>query len=246
MQPLAHTYCDDLLVIAHTLPHFLEYAKAIAQYLADMRMSHNGGKCVYVTSTRINSIMVHLDPNNASIPWACLMGKSNVPYLGLALDRKVMPFMKEKHVVRGEALLGWCKNTLAPASVPHEVMAAVVGGIVRYAAPYLLATAEEVVRLNGAIKTAALQCERLPKDLSTVVVRYGKGLKLTDIRVVCRDSMVVIVAELTHHRSAVIKGAPRGLRDDMHKQYGVCGQFMDPSQAFASHVGECNGQNGDG
>ena len=43
--------------------------------------------------------------------------------------------MKEKHVLRCEALLGWYKNRLGPASVPHEVMAAVVGGIVRYAAP---------------------------------------------------------------------------------------------------------------
>ena len=67
--------------------------------------------------------------------------------------------MKKKHVLRCEALLGWCKNTLGPASVPHEVMAAVVGGIVRYAAPYLSDTAEAVIKLNTAIKSAALQFE---------------------------------------------------------------------------------------
>ena len=76
--------------------------------------------------------------------------------------------MKEKHVLRCEALLFWCKNTLGPASVPHEVMAAVVGGIVWYAAPYLSDTAEAVVKLNAAIKAAALQFEKLPKDLSNV------------------------------------------------------------------------------
>ena len=65
-----------------------------------------------------------------------------------------MASMKEKHVLRCEALLGWCKKTLGPASIPHEVMVAVVGGIVRYAVPYLLDIAEEVVRLNVAIKTA--------------------------------------------------------------------------------------------
>ena len=74
--------------------------------------------------------------------------------------------MKEKHVLRCEALLGWCKNTLGPASVPHEVMAAVVGGIVRYATPYLSDAAEAVIKLNAAIKAAALQFEKLPKDLS--------------------------------------------------------------------------------
>ena len=56
----------------------------------------------------------------------------------------------------GRRIQRWCKNTLGPASLPHEEMAAVVGGIVRYAAPYLSYSAEEVVRLNAAIKTATL------------------------------------------------------------------------------------------
>ena len=99
--------------------------------------------------------------------------------------------------------------------MPHEVMAPVVGGIVRYAAPYLSDTAAEVVRLNAAIKTAALQFENLPKDLSNVVVRSGKRLKLADIRVMCRYSVEVMVAQLTHHHSAVIKGELRALLADL-------------------------------
>ena len=39
------------------------------------------------------------------------------------------------------------------------------------------------MRLNTAIKAAALQFENLHKDLSHVAVRSGKGLKLADIRV---------------------------------------------------------------
>ena len=39
--------------------------------------------------------------------------------------------MKEQHVLRCESLVGWCKNTMRP--VPHEVLAAMVGGSVRYA-----------------------------------------------------------------------------------------------------------------
>ena len=237
MPPPVEAYCDDLVLIAHTLPHFIEYVEAIAQYLADMGMSLNVGKCVYATTTHIPSIMVHLDPNNASTPWVCLIAKSTVPYVGLRLDPKGMASMKEKHVLRCEALAGWCKNTLGPASVPHDVMAALVGGILRYAVPYLSDTAAEVVRLNIAIKTAAVQFENLPKDLSNVVVRSGKGLKLADIRVLCRDSVVVTVAQLTHHRSAVIKGEPQAVLDDLHA-YGVCGQFRVPSMAFASHGGD--------
>ena len=144
--PLVQAYCDDLLLIAHSLPQFLEYAAAIARYLTDMGMSLNMGKCAYVNTARIQSIMVYLNPGDTAAPWLCLRAKGTVPYLGLRLDPRGMATMKEKHVLRCEALLGWCKNTLGPASVPHEVMAAVVGGIVRYAAPYLSDTAEAVMK----------------------------------------------------------------------------------------------------
>ena len=145
--------------------------------------------------------------------------------------------MKEKHVLWCEALLGWCKNTLGPASVPHEVMAAVVGGIVRYAAPYLSNTAETVVKLNAAIKAAALQFEKLPKDLSNVAVRSGHGLRLADVQVICRDSVVATLAQLTHHRSTTVRDELRAMLRDIHQQYGVCGQFMVPSASFATHAG---------
>ena len=145
--------------------------------------------------------------------------------------------MKEKHVLRCEALLGWCKNTLGPASVPHEVMAAVVGGIMRYAALYLSDTAEAVVKLNVAIKAAALQFEKLPKDLFNVAVRSRHGLRLADVQVICRDSLVATLAQLTHHRLATGRTELRAMLRDMHLQYGVCGQFLVPSTLFATHAG---------
>ena len=235
--PLVQAYCDDLLLIAHCLPQFLEYAAAIARYLTDMGMSLNVGKCAYANTARIHSIMVYLNPGDTAAPWVCLRAKGTVPYLGLRLDPRGMAIMKEKHVLRCEALLGWCKNTLGPASVPHEVMAAVVGGIVRYAAPYLSDTAEAVIKLNIAIKAAALQFEKLPKDLSNVAVRSGHGLRLADVQVICRDSVAATMAQLTHHRSMTVRDELRAMLRDMHVQYGVCGQFMVPSASFATHAG---------
>ena len=237
MPPLVQAYCDDLLLIAHSLPQFLEYAAAIARYLTDMGMSLNVGKCAYANTARIHSIMVYLNPGNTAAPWVCLRAKGTVPYLGLRLDPRGMATMKQKHVLRCEALLGWCKNTLGPASVPHEVMAAVVGGIVRYAAPYLSDTAEAVVKRNTAIKAAAVQFEKLPKGLSNVAVRSGHGLRLADVQVICRDSVVATMAQLTHHRSTTIRDELRAMLRDMHVQYGVCGQFMVPSASFATHAG---------
>ena len=106
MPPLLQAYCDDLLLIAHSLPQFLQYAAAIAQYFADMGMSLNVSKCAYATTTRIPLIMVCLNPNNAAAPRVCLKAKGRVPYLGLRLDPKGMASMKEKHVLRCQALLG--------------------------------------------------------------------------------------------------------------------------------------------
>ena len=80
--PLVQAYCDDFLLIAHSLPQFLEYAAAIAQYLMDIGMSLNVGKCAYANTARIHSIMVCLSPGKtpndfAYVPraryhtWAC-------------------------------------------------------------------------------------------------------------------------------------------------------------------------------
>ena len=235
--PLVQAYCDDLLLIAHSLPQLLEYAAAIAQYLTDMGMSLNVSKCAYANTACIHSIMVCLNPGNAAAPRVCLRAKGTMPYWGLRLDQRGIATMKEKHVLRCEALLGWCKNRLGPASVPHEVMAAVVGGIVRYAAPYLSDTAEAVVKLNAAIKAAVLQFQKLPKDLSNVAVRSGYGLQLSDVQVICHDSVVATVAQPTHHRSTTVQAELRAMLRDMHMQYRVCGQFLVTSASFATHAG---------
>ena len=138
LRPLVQAYYDDLLLIGHMQQQFLEYAAAIAWYLDHMDMSLNVRKCAHATTTRILFVMVCLDPDRVEAPWVRLGAKDTVPFLGLRLDPHGVVSMKEKHVQRREALLSWCLSTLGPTSVPHEVVAVVVGGIVRYAAPCLL------------------------------------------------------------------------------------------------------------
>ena len=110
-------------------------------------------------------------------------------------------------------------------------------GALGVAVPYLSNTAEEVIKLNTAIKAAALQFEKLPKDLSNVAVRSGHGLRLADVQVICRDSVVATMAQLNHHRATTVRDELRAMLRDMHVQYGVCGQFMVPSASFATHTG---------
>ena len=50
--------------------------------------------------------------------------------------------------------------------------------------------------------------------------------------------MVVTLAQLTHHPSAVIKGELPAMLDDMHTRFGVCGEFIVPPGTFALHAGD--------
>ena len=77
--PLVQAYCDDLLLMAHSWPQFVEYAAAIAQYLADMGISLNVGTCAYATTARIPSVMVCQNPGNVVAPWVRLQAKGTVP-----------------------------------------------------------------------------------------------------------------------------------------------------------------------
>ena len=69
--PLVQAYCDDLLLIEHSLPQLLEYAAAIAQYLTDMGMSLNVSKCAYANTAHIPSIMVCVNPGERGSPHGC-------------------------------------------------------------------------------------------------------------------------------------------------------------------------------
>ena len=69
-------------------------------------------------------------------------------------------------------------------------------------------------------------------------MRCGNGLKLADVRVVRRDSVVVTVAQLAHRRLVVVRSELRAMLGDPHTQYGGCGQFLVPSTAFAVRAGD--------
>ena len=75
-----------------------------------------------------------------------------------------------------------------------------------------------MIKLNTAIKAAALQFEKLAKDLSNVALRPGHGLRLADVQVICRDSVVATMAQLTHHRSTTVRDELRAMLRDMHVQ----------------------------
>ena len=95
----------------------------------------------------------------------------------------------------------------------------------------------EVVQLNVAMKGAAMHFESPPRDISNVAIWSGKGLRLPEVEDLCGYLVRVMVAALTHHRSVVVREEVRAMLGNMHRRYGVCGQIVVPSLAFAFHPG---------
>ena len=56
-------YIDDLLVVAHTLPHFVEGVEAVAAYLGMMGMELNPCKCAMATTEGVPELQLRLCPH---------------------------------------------------------------------------------------------------------------------------------------------------------------------------------------
>ena len=62
-QGLIQAYIDDLLVVAHTLQHFVEGVEAVAAYLGMMGMELNPRKCVMATTEGVPGLQLRLCPH---------------------------------------------------------------------------------------------------------------------------------------------------------------------------------------
>ena len=88
---LLQAYIDDLLVMAHTLQHFVEGVEAVAAYLGMMGMELNPCKCAVATTDGLPGLQLRLCPH-LEHPWHWVLAADSVPYLGLQLDgRGVLP-----------------------------------------------------------------------------------------------------------------------------------------------------------
>ena len=82
---LIQAYIDDLLVVAHTLQHFVEGVEAVAAYLGMMGMQLNPCKCAMATTESVPGLQLHLCPHLEN-PWHSVPAADSVPYLGLQLQ----------------------------------------------------------------------------------------------------------------------------------------------------------------
>ena len=75
---LIQAYIDDLLVVAHTLQHFVEGVEAVAAYLRLMGMELNPRKCPMATTERIAGLHLCLGPHLES-PWHWKPQRTTLP-----------------------------------------------------------------------------------------------------------------------------------------------------------------------
>ena len=114
---------DDLLVVAHTLQHFVDVVEAVAAYLGMMGMQLNPRKCAMATTEGVLGLQLLLRPHLEN-PWHWVPAADSVPYLGLQLQPDGEFSLQRKHRLRLAAVHHWCLNTLAPPKVVQDVFLA--------------------------------------------------------------------------------------------------------------------------
>ena len=77
---LIQAYIDDLLVVAHTLQHFVEGVEAVAAYLGMMGMELNPRKSAMATTKGVPGLQLRLCPHLESA-WHWVPAADSVPYL---------------------------------------------------------------------------------------------------------------------------------------------------------------------
>ena len=77
-------YIDDLLVLAHTLQHFVEGVEEVVAYLEMIGMELNPRKCAVATIDGVPGLQLRLCPRLEN-PWHWVPAANSVLYLGLRM-----------------------------------------------------------------------------------------------------------------------------------------------------------------
>ena len=133
---LMQAYIDNLLVVAHTLRHFVEGVEAVAAYLEMTSMLLNPCKCAMDTTEGVPGLHLRLCPHQEN-PWHWVPAADFIPYVRLQLQLDGELSLQRKHRLRLAAVHHWCYNTLAPPEVVRDIMLAILGEMTQYVAPFM-------------------------------------------------------------------------------------------------------------
>ena len=133
---LIQAYRGDLLVLAHTLQHFVEGVKALAAYLKMMGMELNPRKCAMAIMEGVRGLHLRLCPH-LETPWHWVPEADYVPYLGLQLQPDGEFSLQRKQRLCLAAVHPWCLNTPAPTTVVQDIILTIQGGMTQYVALFI-------------------------------------------------------------------------------------------------------------
>ena len=206
---LIQAYINDLLVVAHTLQHFVEGVEAVAAYLGMMGMELNPRKCAMATTEGVPGLQLRLCPHPEN-PWHWVPAADSVSYLGLQLRPDGEFSLQRKHRLRLAAVHHWCLNTLAPPKVVQDVLLAILGGVTQYIAPFIADDSDTARHLDHITVQVAKDRARYAFDASRDSLQDDRTLGLTRVPTRCQQAAVALVGTLVHHRSTSVR---RGHQD---------------------------------
>ena len=233
---LIQAYIDDLLVVAHTLQHFVEGVEAVAAYLGMMGMELNPRKCAMATTEGVPGLQLRLCPHLEN-PWYWVPAADSVPYLGLQLQPDGEFSLQRKHRLRLAAVHHWCLNTLAPPKVVQDIILAILGGVTQYVAPFIADDSDTVRHLDHIMVQVAKDRARYAFDASRDSLQDDRTLGLTRVPTRCQQAAVALVGTLVHHRATSLRAEVTKLFWEIASAHGICPEVHYPVPEFATLAG---------
>ena len=233
---LIQAYIDDLLVVAHTLQHFVEGVEAMAAYLGMMGMELNPRKCAMATTEGVPGLQLRLCPHLEN-PWHWVPAADSVPYLGLQLQPDGEFSLQRKHRLRLAAVHHWCLNTLAPPKVVQDVILALLGGVTQYVTPFIADDSDTARHLDHITVQVAKDRARYALDASQDSLQDDRTLGLTRVPTRCQQAAVALVGTLVHPRSTSVRAEVTKMFWEIAGAHGICPEVHYPVPEFATLAG---------
>ena len=203
-EPASQAYIDDLLVLAHTLQHFVEGVEAVAAYLGMMGMELNPRKCPMATTEGVPGLQLRLCPHLEN-PWHSVPAADFVHYLGLQLQPDGEFSLQRKHCLRLAAVHHWCLNTLGPPKVVQDFILVILGGSEQYVAPFIADDSDTARHLDHITVKVPKDMARYAFDASRDSLQDDRTLELTRLPTRCQQAAVALVGTFVHHRSTSVR-----------------------------------------
>ena len=230
---IIQAYINDLLVVAHTLQHFVEGVEAVAAYLEMMSMELNPRKCAMATTEGVPGLQLRLCPHLEN-PSHWVPAADSVPYLGLQLQPDGEFSLQRKHRLRLAAVHHWCFNTLAPPKAVQDVILATLGGVTQYVAPFIANDSVTACHVDNIRVQVASDRARYAFDASRDTLQDDWTLGLTRVPTRCQQAAVTLVGTLVHQRSPYVRAEVTRMLWEIAGAHSICPEVHYPVPEFAT------------